>query len=318
MISYSDLKYCIVYYLDVQNTEGNTNPDSQQPTADPDNQHQAQSDTPSRTHANNIENTPTTSTQPSSSSSTSSAFKHRSTKYRSLAQAEKSISYSPRKRIEILAYKHQKIKFNNKGGGTKQSLLKVEEEWLFSFLDCPDISHQTPGRKDYVYIRKVDGKKQYVQKRYLQWTIRELLGIINENVPIEEIPKFTESFQRELTFRQLYDFLKRRKQYKYSNQTPHESCTCEICEDVNLLTSVVNRKLKNVDSKLPASVKKTVREYSCDVANENCMKSVFPECPSLTITDSDFKDSSSSSSNSDDSSSADSDEEDENGIKYYQ
>ena len=48
------------------------------------------------------------------------------------------------------------------------------------------------------------------------------------------------------------------------------------------------------------------------------MKTVCPECPSLTITDSDFEDPSSSSPNSEDLSSSDSDEEDENGIKYYQ
>ena len=48
------------------------------------------------------------------------------------------------------------------------------------------------------------------------------------------------------------------------------------------------------------------------------MKSVDPECPLLTITDSDFEDLSSSSSSSEDSSSADNDEEDENRIKYYQ
>ena len=88
--------------------------------------------------------------------------------------------------------------------------------------------------------------------------------------------------------------------------------------DINLLTSAVNRKLKNVDSKLPNSAKEIVGEYSCDVANENCMKSVSRECLSLIITGSDFKGSSSSSSNSEDSSSTESDEEDENGVKHYQ
>ena len=66
--------------------------------------------------------------------------------------------------------------------------------------------------------------------------------------------------------------------------------------------------LKNVDSKLLASVKGIIGEYSCDVANQNCLKSICPECPSATINDLDFEDSSSSSSNSEDSSSADSDE----------
>ena len=124
----------------------------------------------------------------------------------------------------------------------------------------------------------------------------------------KKIPTFTESFQREITFRRLYDFQKRHNQYKYSSQTQHESCTFEICENIKLLTSAVNRKLKNVDSKLPARVKEIVGEYSCDVANKKCMKSVYPQCPWHTITSSDFEDSSSSPSNSDDSSRADSDE----------
>ena len=31
--------------------------------------------------------------------------------------------------------------------------------FFFSFLDRPDISRQTPGRKDHVYIGKIDGIK---------------------------------------------------------------------------------------------------------------------------------------------------------------
>ena len=129
---------------------------------------------------------------------------------------------------------------------------------------------------------------------------------------MEESLTFTKSFQRELIFRQLYDFLS-----SINIQTLHEPCTCEMC-DINLLTSAVNRKLKNVDSKLPNSAKEIVGEYSCDVANENCMKSVSCECLLLIITGSDFKDSSSSSSSSEDSSSTESDEENENGVKHYQ
>lgn len=264
---------------------------------------------------------PTASESPSSSSpssfTSSSAFKHRSTKYRSLAQAVKSLPHSPRIRSEIvklIASKHFKIQFKSKGGRTKQTLSNTEEEWLFSF-------RQTPGRKDHVYIGKVDGERKYMQKRYLQWTIRELFGIINGKVPMEECQTFPNSFDRELTFRQLYDFLKKHKQYKYSSQTPNESCTCEICENITLITSAVNRKLKNIDAKLPVNVKELVGEYSCDVSNADCMKSICLNCPALTIEDSDFKDSSSTaSSDSEESSSNDnSDKEDEcDEIKYYQ
>ena len=69
----------VSYYLNVQNTEGNTKSDSQQPTTSPDNQHRDHSNTSSSTRTNDMENTPTAPTQPSSSSSTNFAFKHRST-----------------------------------------------------------------------------------------------------------------------------------------------------------------------------------------------------------------------------------------------
>ena len=57
---------------------------------------------------------------PSTSSSTtpSSAFKHKSTKLRSLARVEKSLPKSPGKQAEIIkmmASKHLKIRFQGKG-----------------------------------------------------------------------------------------------------------------------------------------------------------------------------------------------------------
>ena len=122
-------------------------------------------------------------TQPLCSTSTpESAFKHRSTKSRSLRQAEKHLPQSPRKKneiIKIIASKHLKINFRDKCRRKKKLLGEQEEEWLSSFLDRPDISRQTPGRKDSVYKGKVDGIRQYKQKRYLQWTLRELLSMIN-------------------------------------------------------------------------------------------------------------------------------------------
>ena len=56
---------------------------------------------------------------------------------------------------------------------------------------------------------------------------------------------------------------------------------------IKLLTSAVQNYSQEITG-----------EYSCNVTNENCMNSVCPECPSLTITDSYFEDSPSSSSKS--------------------
>ena len=86
-----------------------------------------------------------------------------------------------------MASKHLKIRFQGKGGGrTKNALTFVKEEWLSAFLDRADILRKTPGRKDNGFTGKVNGKKQYSQKRYLQWTIRKLLGIINGKIPVED------------------------------------------------------------------------------------------------------------------------------------
>ena len=83
---------------------------------------------------------------PSTSSSTtlSSAFKHKSTKLRLLAKVEKSLPKCPGKQAEIIkmiASKHLKIRFQEKGGGrTKNVLTFTEEEWLSAFLNRADIS----------------------------------------------------------------------------------------------------------------------------------------------------------------------------------
>ena len=91
----------------------------------------------------------------------------------------------------------------------KSFLTFVEEEWLSAFSNHADISRQTPGRKDNVFTGKVNCEKQYTQNRYLQWTIWELLGIINAKIRVEECSAFPDFFDKDLTFRKLYDFLKK-------------------------------------------------------------------------------------------------------------
>ena len=63
----------------------------------------------------------------------------------------------------------------SKTGRPQNELTKSEKEWLKNFLDKPDIAYITPGRKDHRYVGKVDSKSQYVQKRYLMWTLNDIL-----------------------------------------------------------------------------------------------------------------------------------------------
>ena len=77
-------------------------------------------DIPSNNQAG--QSTPSAST----SNTPSSAFKHKSTKLRSLTKLEKSLPKSPGKQAEIIqmmASKHLKIRFQGKGGGGTKNVL---------------------------------------------------------------------------------------------------------------------------------------------------------------------------------------------------
>ena len=67
----------------------------------------------------------------------------------------------------------------NKVGRKKNELNQEKREWLEDFLEIADTTYTTPGRRDTVYVGMDHGTRQYKQKRYLLWKIRDLLGIIN-------------------------------------------------------------------------------------------------------------------------------------------
>ena len=59
-----------------------------------------------------------------------------------------------------------------------------------------------------MYVGKVDGVRQHKQKRYLQWTLQEILGIIDGIAGIQVGETFPERFKgKEMSFRALYNFI---------------------------------------------------------------------------------------------------------------
>ena len=96
----------------------------------------------------------------------------------------------------------------SKAGRPKNELTESEKEWLKNFLDKPDITYVTPGRKDNSYVGKIDGKSQYVQKRYLMWTLNDLLNIANGSSLIKNKSSFEFSFGKKIKFHQLYEYKK--------------------------------------------------------------------------------------------------------------
>ena len=137
-----------------------------------------------------------------------SSFKHNCTKIRSLKKADNALPQSPNKKKEIISslaskYQLRIAQIQKKRPGPKRTGLTEEQiRWLVAVLDRPDISHMNPGENDNIYIGKLDGTKQYEQKRYFLWPLRDILDILNgsgENV-VNQSETYTERFAEKLTF----------------------------------------------------------------------------------------------------------------------
>ena len=99
-----------------------------------------------------------------------------------------------------------RIKLKNKRGPKKQYLSEDQEHWLSEMLERPDMTYTNRGREDNVYIRKIDGERCYVQKRYLLRNLRDALEILNG-----QKDSFKEKFGEPLTFTKFYQFIKKKK-----------------------------------------------------------------------------------------------------------
>ena len=129
---------------------------------------------------------------------------------RSVRKAEKSLSGSPQKRNAVassLAKKfHLRIlpqHLQSNRGRTKQDLDADEKSWLIDFLDRQGIMYTTPGKRHQVYMGKINGEKVYETKKYLLWTLNDLLDILNgcEVTGFQTEDSFMNELGRKLSFR---------------------------------------------------------------------------------------------------------------------
>ena len=158
-----------------------------------------------------------------------------------------------------------------------------------------------PGRKDNVYVGKINGERAYVQKRFLLWKIRDVVDIANGiNGEANEMQKFSDVFESKLTFVQLYSYLKSHKQYVFNRDIPHSSCLCEICENAVLMAKGICKSLNNKMKYVSTNPHDLVEQYSCDSNNEKCMTAECENCniSNLQLTDFDIGSESEMSSES--------------------
>ena len=95
------------------------------------------------------------------SSSPDSSFSNKQMLHRSLSCADNELPKSPYKKAEVikkLVEKYYvKIPFNTKRGRPRKDVNEEEKKWLETFLSPSDVSYTKPGRKDHVYVGKIDG-----------------------------------------------------------------------------------------------------------------------------------------------------------------
>ena len=97
----------------------------------------------------------------------SAFFINAAIKSRSVKIAEKSLPKGPRRKREVitrLASKFQvRIKFGENVGRKKNALCEEELDRVIAFLNQPDISYKTPGRKENLYVGTFNKLKKFAQ-----------------------------------------------------------------------------------------------------------------------------------------------------------
>ena len=194
---------------------------------------------------------------------------------------------SPRNKAEIiqrLATKYKlRTNLKKKLGRPRKELTEGEKIWLLEFLDRSDISFTNPGRKCSIYIGRINGESQYMQKKYLLWPLREIVSIANSQERVDE--SFESKFDKILTFSQLYNFLKGHKEYVYNINIPHASCLCEICENSSLVAKGLNKLRRKLKTRLPTNPHNLVETFGCDSNESACMLEKCSSCQSSKIID---------------------------------
>ena len=138
--------------------------------------------------------------------------------------------------------------------------------------------HLEKGIKS-TWVNKINGKKVYETRKYLLWTLNDILDILNrcEVTGIHTKDSCMNEFGRNLSFRQLYELIKANKQYIYNKNISHATCLCEICKNAVFFTQDLNKGLPK-ELNLPSNSHDIVEKISCDSSNQDCMNSKCNNC----------------------------------------
>lgn len=145
----------------------------------------------------------------------------------------------------------------------RKSFSKISNEMqkiIRSYYENDENTYTYPGKRDYVSTHDKDGKKIFVQKKLLLYTVYDLyLKFLNEYTGDEKPPSFS-----------YFTSLKPVECIRAGDPGSHTICVCTQHQNIKLKLYALSRKL-NYRDLLPAAV--------CKVDDESCMTKQCKNCP---------------------------------------
>ena len=111
----------------------------------------------------------------------------------------------------------------------------------------------------------------------------------------ESFPSFSEAFERELSFRQMYNFIKMHQRwlttvtptlFLFTKICQKRFTFTKVCQNATLLAKGISSSLKSSDILSPTA-HHLVETHTCDSSSKDCMLGNCPECfkPGLSLSD---------------------------------
>ena len=154
----------------------------------------------------------------------------------------------------------------NKTERSSNSLTQAEIDWLKEIFGRRYITYTWPEMKYHKYLQKVDGESMFAQKRYLLWSMQDILGLLNL-ISNEGVESFNSKFSKEIIFRQLYEFIKIQGQLVYNKDISQSSCFFKIYKNVVCYSKPLSRN-KHV---LQNNLNNLVEQSSSNSTSRSCI-----------------------------------------------
>ncbi|CAF1395394.1 unnamed protein product, partial [Rotaria sp. Silwood1] len=198
----------------------------------------------------------------------SSTYKNRQSFGQAIKRVQKSLPKEPNRRISVVRHIAQTLDIISKTTDLherEQRQLPIElKKAVIDFYNRDDISHQMPGKRDYITIKNDNGSTQ-LQKRILLNNIRETyeLFLMDRNITNDALS--VNSFR----------ILRPPNVLTYSHM-PHRNCLCSYHENINLLIKPLSKCINNSNL---CTIQAFSKALVCTEEDENCM---FRRCSLCT------------------------------------